>query len=242
MASADQPGVRWRCRPTGALPRTSGGYIGQFDSFRVIACCAVVLQHSLLWTIAAGNTAAWAFVMLLHFSRTAFFFLAAFLLTYSQITRPRSTLGFWRRRYVQIGVPFLAWTAIYWIFTMVRATRGTKRGRSSGTTWCSAITSSTSRWSCYCCTWSSRRCSGRSGPARTTWPSWWRASCSRCCWRRTSTTPRPSVWWGTGCVTWPPSGPWPGTPSRTRSSSWPGSLSPCTSTRCAASSSAGTAR
>jgi Acyltransferase family len=28
-------------------------------------------------------------------------------------------LGFWRRRYVQIGVPFLAWTAIYWVFTMV---------------------------------------------------------------------------------------------------------------------------
>ncbi len=101
------------------LPGASGGYIGQFDSFRVIACCAVVLQHSLLWTIAAGNTAAWAFVMLLHFSRTAFFFLAAFLLTYSQITRPRSTLGFWRRRYVQLGVPFLVWTAIYWVFTMI---------------------------------------------------------------------------------------------------------------------------
>ena len=96
-----------------------GGYISQFDSFRVIACCAVVLQHSLLWNVAAGNTTAWAFVMLLHFSRTAFFFLAAFLLTYSQITRPRSTLGFWRRRYVQIGVPFLVWTLIYWVFTMI---------------------------------------------------------------------------------------------------------------------------
>ena len=135
MARADQSGVALQTPATGALPGangaalpytnggalpgTSGGYIGQFDSFRVIACCAVVLQHSLLWTIAAGNTAAWAFVMLLHFSRTAFFFLAAFLLTYSQITRPRSTLGFWRRRYVQLGVPFLAWTGIYWVFTMI---------------------------------------------------------------------------------------------------------------------------
>jgi peptidoglycan/LPS O-acetylase OafA/YrhL len=127
VARADQSGVALEAPATGALPGTNegalsgtnGGYIGQFDSFRVIACCAVVLQHSLLWTIAAGNTAAWAFVMLLHFSRTAFFFLAAFLLTYSQITRPRSTLAFWRRRYVQIGVPFLAWTGIYWIFTMI---------------------------------------------------------------------------------------------------------------------------
>ena len=119
MARADQPAVGLEVPADGGNPGTGGGYIGQLDSFRVIACCAVVLQHSLLWTIAAGNTAAWGFVMLLHFSRTAFFFLAAFLLTYSQITRPRSTLGFWRRRYAQIGVPFLAWTGIYWVFTMV---------------------------------------------------------------------------------------------------------------------------
>jgi peptidoglycan/LPS O-acetylase OafA/YrhL len=118
MARADLPAVALEVPTNGPLPGTGGGYIGQFDTYRVIACCAVVLQHSLLWTIAAGNTTAWAFVMLLHFSRTAFFFLAAFLLTYSQITRPRSTLGFWRRRYVQMGVPFLAWTSIYWVFTM----------------------------------------------------------------------------------------------------------------------------
>jgi peptidoglycan/LPS O-acetylase OafA/YrhL len=98
-----------------------GGYLGQFDSYRVMACCAVVLQHSLLWNVKTGNTTAWAFVMLLHFSRTAFFFLTAFLLTYSQITRPRSTWEFWRRRYVQIGVPFLVWTVIYWTFTMISA-------------------------------------------------------------------------------------------------------------------------
>ena len=120
MSSADQPGVMPEPAPAGVtFPGTGRGYISQFDSFRVIACCAVVLQHSLLWNVQAGNTTAWAFVMLLHFSRTAFFFLAAFLLTYSQITRPRSTVGFWRRRYVQLGVPFLAWTLIYWVFSMV---------------------------------------------------------------------------------------------------------------------------
>ncbi len=100
-----------------SLPK-KGGYLGQFDSYRVVACGAVVLQHSLLWTIQPGNEAAWAFVMLLHFSRTAFFFLSALLLTYSQITRPRSVRGFWARRYVQLGVPYLAWTAIYWGYTL----------------------------------------------------------------------------------------------------------------------------
>jgi peptidoglycan/LPS O-acetylase OafA/YrhL len=57
--------------------------------------------------------------MLLHFSRTAFFFLTALVLAYTQLTRPRSTLEFWRHRYVQLGVPYLIWTGIYWIYTLV---------------------------------------------------------------------------------------------------------------------------
>ncbi len=98
-----------------------GRYLGQFDSYRVVACCAVVLQHSLLWNVAVGNTTAWAFVMLLHFSRTAFFFLTAFLLTYAEIHRPRPVTAFWRQRYIEIGVPYLVWTGIYWVFTMIVA-------------------------------------------------------------------------------------------------------------------------
>jgi peptidoglycan/LPS O-acetylase OafA/YrhL len=107
---------------TGAAPASSGvgsGYLGQFDSYRVVACTAVVLQHSLLWTVTAGNVVPWAFVMLLHFSRTAFFFLTAVVLTYSQITRPRTDRDFWKRRYVQLGVPYLAWTAVYWVYTLL---------------------------------------------------------------------------------------------------------------------------
>ena len=129
MASTVSPLVAGRRRPVDptarrALPAldvasTRAPYLGQFDSYRVIACCAVVLQHSLLWNVAAGNTPAWALVMLLHFSRTAFFFLTAFVLTYSEIHRPRSLREFWGRRYLQIGVPFLVWTGIYWIFTMI---------------------------------------------------------------------------------------------------------------------------
>jgi peptidoglycan/LPS O-acetylase OafA/YrhL len=116
--------------PTAAGPLgTGGGYLGQFDSYRVIACGAVVLQHSLLWTVTAGNVMPWAFVMLLHFSRTAFFFLTAFLITYAQLTRPRSTLSFWRHRFIQLGVPYLAWTGIYWIYTMLS---NTGSGKSAG--------------------------------------------------------------------------------------------------------------
>ena len=113
------PGVAAPAVGGPAAPAGFGGYLGQFDSYRVIACAAVLLQHSLLWTVAPGIEAPWAFVMLLHFSRTAFFFLTALVLTYAQITRPRSAWGFWRRRYVQLGVPYLVWTGIYWVFTLV---------------------------------------------------------------------------------------------------------------------------
>lgn len=105
-----------------------GGYLGQFDAYRVIACCAVVLQHSLLWNIKVGNTTAWAFVMLLHFSRTAFFFLTAFLLAYTEIHRPQPVKRFWQRRYVEIGVPFVAWTGIYWVATMIGAGNWSQAG------------------------------------------------------------------------------------------------------------------
>jgi peptidoglycan/LPS O-acetylase OafA/YrhL len=119
--------------PSG-LPRTwSGGHLGQFDSYRVIACAAVVLQHSFLWTLLAGNVAGWVFVMLLHFSRTAFFFLTALVLAYTQLTRPRSTLDFWRHRYVQLGVPYLIWTGIYWVYTLVG--QGTSWGNAGSLLW-----------------------------------------------------------------------------------------------------------
>jgi len=71
-APEGEPTATGRDLVAGGKGPSSGTYLGQFDSFRVIACCAVVLQHSLLWNVAAGNTTAWAFVMLLHFSRTAF--------------------------------------------------------------------------------------------------------------------------------------------------------------------------
>ncbi len=99
-------------------PNRPGPYLGQFDSYRVVACTAVVLQHSLLWTATEGNIVPWTMVMLLHFSRTAFFFLSALVLTYSQVTRPRSAPAFWRRRYIQLGVPYLMWTAVYWLYTL----------------------------------------------------------------------------------------------------------------------------
>jgi peptidoglycan/LPS O-acetylase OafA/YrhL len=97
----------------------SHGYLEMFNLFRVIACAAVLGQHSFIWTNMTGNFVGTGFITMLHLSRTSFFFLTAFVVTYAQIDHPRSTRDFWRRRYAQVGVPYLAWTGVYLIFTLI---------------------------------------------------------------------------------------------------------------------------
>lgn len=96
------------------------GYLTMFDLFRVVVCACVVGQHSFLWTGMSTNVIGSAFITVLHFTRNGFFFLSGLVVCYAQITRPRTIWGFWFRRYTQIGIPYLAWTAIYVLFTILR--------------------------------------------------------------------------------------------------------------------------
>jgi peptidoglycan/LPS O-acetylase OafA/YrhL len=119
MRSAHLPVV---CQPPVAAVAPgspSGSYLGSLDLFRVIACAAVVGNHSFIWANMSTNVIGTGFVTMLHLSRNAFFFLSGLVICYSQITHPRSWPAFWKRRYVQLGVPYLAWTAIYLVFTLV---------------------------------------------------------------------------------------------------------------------------
>ncbi len=93
-------------RREGLLPDAAGhGYLEMFNLFRVVACAAVLAQHSFIWTDMAHNDIGTGFITMLHFTRNAFFFLTGLVVCYAQITRPRSLWGFWTRRYLQIGVP-----------------------------------------------------------------------------------------------------------------------------------------
>ena len=56
---------------------------------------------------------------MLHFARTSFFFLTALVVCYAQITHPRTLGDFWKHRYWEIGIPYLAWTGIYLVFCLV---------------------------------------------------------------------------------------------------------------------------
>ena len=96
----------------------SRGYLEMLNLYRVIACAAVVGNHSFIWANMSSNVIGTGFITMLHFSRNAFFFLSGLVICYSQIAHPRSVRAFWRRRYVQLGVPYLAWTGIYLVFTL----------------------------------------------------------------------------------------------------------------------------
>jgi hypothetical protein len=104
------------------LPAVSGdalhasqprGYLDMLDLFRIMACVTVVGNHSFIWAGMSTNVVGTGFITMLHLSRNAFFFLSGLVICYAQLAHPRSLRAFWKRRYVQLGVPYLAWTVIY---------------------------------------------------------------------------------------------------------------------------------
>jgi peptidoglycan/LPS O-acetylase OafA/YrhL len=102
-----------------ALETSRRGYLEIFNLYRVIACLAVLSQHSFIWANMSGNFVGTGFITMLHLSRNSFFFLTGLVVCYSQLTHPRSVWGFWKRRYWEIGIPYLAWTGIYLVFSLI---------------------------------------------------------------------------------------------------------------------------
>jgi peptidoglycan/LPS O-acetylase OafA/YrhL len=110
-----------RAQPDVALlgSSRSHGYLEMFNLYRVIACLAVLSQHSFIWANMSGNFVGTGFITMLHLSRNSFFFLTGLVVCYAQLTHPRTVWGFWRRRYWEIGIPYLAWTGIYLVFSLI---------------------------------------------------------------------------------------------------------------------------
>lgn len=114
-------------RPARDEPRTDDliprpparGYLEMFSLYRVLACLAVLGQHSFIWANMSGNFVGTGFITMLHLSRNSFFFLTGLVVCYAQTTHPRTLSALWGRRYWEIGVPYLAWTGIYLTFSLI---------------------------------------------------------------------------------------------------------------------------
>ena len=92
--------------------------LDQVDAMRPIKQAGVVSTHTIL-AFAPATAALFsnAALLLLHVSREAFFFISACMLTYAYAGLTRAGLRrFYWRRFVSVGLPYLCWNLIYFLF------------------------------------------------------------------------------------------------------------------------------
>jgi peptidoglycan/LPS O-acetylase OafA/YrhL len=103
-------------------------YLRQFDLYRVIAFVCVIAQHAVLWPVPGGSAVGWSLVMVLHATREVFFFLSALVAGYSQLATRRPVVRLWVHRLGAVLVPYLAWTGIYFVYTLESSARPVTAG------------------------------------------------------------------------------------------------------------------
>lgn len=90
---------------------------------RPVKQAGVISTHALLFFApASAAVASGAALTLLHVSREAFFSVSACMLTYAYADLGKSGLRrFYWRRFVSVGIPYLCWTGIYYLYALPTA-------------------------------------------------------------------------------------------------------------------------
>lgn len=102
-----------------AGPPPRGNHLWQVDVVRLLTFAAVISVHTLAFTEQPDNRAVAGAMMLLQYGREVFFALTGFVLVYSTWGRPIRLRAFWGRRIVYVAVPYLAWSAIYYAYSVL---------------------------------------------------------------------------------------------------------------------------
>ena len=100
--------------------------LDHIDAMRPIKQAAVISTHALIYfsPVGAGLLTIDGLV-LTHFSREAFLFVSACMLAFSYRDHERvATKQYWGRRFMAVGLPYLVWTLIYFIFIDLTAVKG----------------------------------------------------------------------------------------------------------------------
>lgn len=99
----------------GTLPPVRG-HLPQIDVVRVLAFGAVIGVHALSTTVLPSNPVGGGVLMLLHFTREAFFLITGVVLVHTYGSREHFDVpAFWRRRFLLVGVPYLSWSLVYYL-------------------------------------------------------------------------------------------------------------------------------
>jgi peptidoglycan/LPS O-acetylase OafA/YrhL len=100
--------------------------LDHIDAMRPIKQAAVISTHALIFFAPlATSSAVVGLIMLTRFSRDAFLFVSACMLTYSYKDSQKIALVHYsKRRFLSVGVPYLAWTVIYFFYTSLTNVKG----------------------------------------------------------------------------------------------------------------------
>jgi peptidoglycan/LPS O-acetylase OafA/YrhL len=100
--------------------------LDHIDAMRPIKQAGVVTTHSVIYFApAVASTASGAALLLLHASREGFFFISACMLAYSYANLKLTDLAglrhFYWRRLLAVGIPYVCWNLIYFLFLLPTA-------------------------------------------------------------------------------------------------------------------------
>jgi peptidoglycan/LPS O-acetylase OafA/YrhL len=94
-------------------------HVWPVDVVRLSAFAAVIMVHSIAFTEQPDNSLAAGALMLLQFGREVFFALTAFVLVLSTQHKPTAVDRFWAKRILYVAVPYGAWSAIYYAYSVL---------------------------------------------------------------------------------------------------------------------------
>jgi peptidoglycan/LPS O-acetylase OafA/YrhL len=112
--------------------------VPEVDLVRVITFGAVVAVHAVTSSVAALDVGGHATLMLLHYTRSAFFIFMAIVLVRSAERSGRT--GSLRRRLTLVGVPYLTWSVLFLVLSWATGGRdtpwdGAGKALLTGTAW-----------------------------------------------------------------------------------------------------------
>lgn len=93
-------------------------HVDELDVIRVLTFACVIGVHVVSHDNARASVSANAALILLHFTREAFFWLTGFVLTLQYGRRHLDLTRFYRRRFQLVGIPYVAWSLIYFALTL----------------------------------------------------------------------------------------------------------------------------
>ncbi|TPW70995.1 acyltransferase [Schumannella sp. 10F1B-5-1] len=99
---------------------TKARHLYEVDVLRILTFACVIGVHTTSHTARSEDVGLYGLLALLHFTREVFFWLTSFVLALSYLAKPTPLKKFWPKRFLLVGIPYLTWTAIYFLASNIQ--------------------------------------------------------------------------------------------------------------------------